>query len=79
MMVFTETCYIPDMADESTYQEIEMMLSAIQGVRRVVPVLAARRLVITYESPATPETLREILEANGYAVTNGLTPLRPPS
>ncbi len=76
-MRFTETCYIPDMADEAAYETIKTALATLSGVQRLRPLLVARRLVITYATPATPELLRETIEATGYAVTNGLTALRP--
>lgn len=75
--MFTETCFIPDMHDAMTTHHITSALAAVAGVRHIRADVPNRRLILTYEEPATPGSLRQVIEELGYAVMNGLSPLHP--
>jgi hypothetical protein len=76
--MFTETCWIPALKDAPAANRITMALREADGVVRVRADLPNRRLVVTYDAPATPEALRALMESLGFAVASGLTALYPP-
>lgn len=75
--MFTETCFIPAMHDAFTTHRITSALAEMAGVRHIRADVPNRRLILTYEEPATPEQLRMVIEGLGYEVMNGLSPLHP--
>jgi copper chaperone CopZ len=77
MFMFTETCFVPAMRDAATVHRITSALAALNGVLHIRADVPNRRLIITYQEPATPERLRHVIETLGYEVMNGLTPLHP--
>lgn len=77
MFMFTETCFVPAMRDAVTVHKITSTLAAASGVLHIRADVPNRRLILTYQEPATPESLRSMIEALGYEVGNGLSPLHP--
>jgi hypothetical protein len=75
--MFTETCHIPAMHDAITTHRLTSALAGVAGVRHIRADVTNRRLMLTYEEPATPELLRKVIEGLGYEVVNGLSPLHP--
>lgn len=75
--MFTETCFVPDMHDAMTTHHITSTLAVVAGVLHIRADVPNRRLILTYQEPATPEQLRSVIEGLGYGVMNGLSPLHP--
>jgi copper chaperone CopZ len=70
--MFTESCFIPTLADAVSAHTITTALASIQGVRHLHADVPNHRLVLTYEHPATPDLLRDTIERLGYTVAQGL-------
>ena len=61
---------VPEISCEHCQQAIEGALSEVPGVERAAVDIPGKVVHVAYRDPATPEALREAIEAQGYDVAS---------
>lgn len=64
------TYTIPNISCNHCTHTVEMEVSEIDGVERVIADLESKRATITFHSPATEEKIKSLLAEINYPVEN---------
>jgi len=64
----TITYQIPNISCDHCVHTIQNELSELGGVKKVVATLDTKSVMIEYEPPATPETIKALLAEINYPV-----------
>lgn len=68
----TETTHVPGISCAHCVSTIEREIGEMEGVTRVEADLESKRVVFTYDAPATPAKIKHLMEEIGYPVVEGL-------